>query len=226
MRFPPTRCEQTHPHSHLHSHPHPTPKEAPERLQPADGLSVARGDAVPRAPHILPCHVADAVEPRVLDRVAAALVPPAADGRHPPPLQPLEDRHARRDLIKVGPTLLAPAESRPSQRLPAGAKLRLHRRGPALRYGGQVEPLGDVAHRIAVETVRVRLAYQLRERLLVGDSRSTRRIVPWVVRPEHRHVALVQAADEGADSTHTSGEQPHQIELVAVVEAQVGVGGP
>ena len=190
-----------------------------QRLQPPQRLAVAARDPVPDAPHVLPRDVADPVEPRVLERVVAVLVPPAADGRHPARRQPLEEvdrrRHRRAERVRRPPARLAPSEGRPAEGGDRAAELWLQRDAVALRDALVREGLGDRVQRIAVDAVGVRRAGERHDRggLLALVPRLG---VPRHERPQDAHALIVELPHDVSEARETARHAPDHVIRIAV----------
>ena len=117
----------------------------------ADGLGVARRDAVPDAPDVLPGFVADAVEERELQIVGLVLVPAVADVDHVAGLEPLAaaDRGDER-VLPIAPAQVVPIE----HFVGFGIAFGLEGEGVAGGVAGDAEAAGDAVIGIAVDAIR------------------------------------------------------------------------
>ena len=95
-----------------------------------------------------------------------------------------------------------------------------------VRVRGRVRGRVRVRIRITVGAVAPRLLEQRHEGALVVERLAPRARVPGVVRKQHAHARRVQLRRHLLHAVEPAGHRTEEVELVAVVDADVRVGGP
>ena len=134
----------------------------------------------------------------------------------------------RTDGIDFLRNLLAPALHVPVQNVIAGLRGRLrlqHDRMPALRAGIE-ERARHAAVRVAVDAVRADRRDELGHQLPVGLAVRPRAVVPGHRRQEHLDAAPMEIGDRAAQPGEAARQIVREVELVAIVDADVRVDVP
>ena len=159
-------------------------------------------------------------------QVAVAISAPAVfDVDQVPWLQPLQLRHrgnhVRGDLL--GPALHVPAENMIAS-ICCGLRLQ-HHRSPRCVAGVEERPR-DAAVGVAVDAVGINGLYEARHDFPVALRMCPGAVVPGHCRQKHLDPTFVEVGHYAAQPIHAAGQVVRQIELVAIVDADVRINIP
>ena len=94
------------------------------------------------------------------------------------------------------------------------------------RVAGDSEAAGEAAVRVTVDAIGADLGEQTGDSFRERARFGARPLVPRHVGEEHADTPAVQVVDHFLKSRQAAGHVAQQVELVAVVDAEVGVHGP
>ncbi len=188
----------------------------------AQGFGVAGRELIPDAPDVFPALETHAVEEGVLQIVGVVARPAAADVDHVARLDPFPAAHGGNETIFP----VAPAQVVPRDGLVVGAGVfRLQRQRVAVLVRRRAKGAGDKIHGVAVDAVGADLAQ------VFSSGRGERAGIVRADVPRHdgkqnADAALMEIAYHLLEAGDAAGHIVQQIELIAVVDADVGVHGP
>ncbi len=79
---------------------------------------------------------------------------------------------------------------------------------------------------IAVHPVSANIGHQARKRLRPRSARITRAVVPHHEGKQHAHASGVEVGDHAPDPLEPAGHAEQHVDLIASVDAHIGVGWP
>ena len=189
----------------------------------ARGFGVAGIDAVPDAPDVLPALPAHAVEEGELQVAGLVRVPAVADVDHVAGLKPL----VAVDHGDEGKAVLAPGHHVPTEGLVAGAAFRLERRADGRWLSAASEKPSGTPSCVSPLMPSASIAFMSAAMACgQGWSGCVRSFVPHHHGEEHAHAAAMEVGDHLANAFNAAGHGLDHLELVAVVDAHVRIGGP
>ena len=192
-----------------------------------EGLGVAWGELVPDAPDVLPGFEADAVEEGELEVVKMAVRPAVGDVDHVAGFDPLGTTDAGDEVVLP----VAPAHGIVGEHLVGGgAEFGLEGERVMEGVGGCAKGVWDAFEGVAVDAVGVEGGEFAGESFGVGGAflrcRGAGALIPEHDGEENADVVLVEVVDQLADACDAAGKIVDEVVLVAVVDADVGIGGP
>mmetsp|Transcript_41611 Transcript_41611/g.97737 ORF Transcript_41611/g.97737 Transcript_41611/m.97737 type:complete len:370 (-) Transcript_41611:7873-8982(-) len=198
----------------------------PAAVDTGDALhrgGIARRDAVPPAPHVLPALDAGAVEEGRLQDVVPVRGPAVAHMHHVAWLQPLPLADQRHEWHLP----VAPAQRVEGQHgVVLQRQLGLQRQRHAKGLRGAQEIGRHAGHGVAIDTVSADCRQKLDGGLGLAAAFVPRADVPWHGRKEHAHALALEVLHHAFHAGHAAGHVAQQVPLVAVVHPTVRVHRP
>src|SRR5213594_1960868 len=196
--------------------------------QAEDSFRVMWGHAVPEAPEIFERGVTLSVEEGMLQAVRFVASKTVCGIYHMPRLEPLALAHHRYEWIFLAfpGNPVVPADVGAGERFITNIKLRLECEGMTRGVRSQSELNGNALKRIKVDPIRIDIFKKLRKSNPSRRSLFSRACVPRNEREENLDSVAVKLLNHLTNRGNAAREIAQQIELIAVVNAEVGIEVP
>lgn len=161
-----------------------------------------------------------------MEDIGLVAAPAFGDGSHMAGLKPFIAIELGRELRVDHGILLPPGQQVPRHILVIGRQFGLKRQRMSVAFGGLRESQRHAVLGIAENPVRIDRGHQFGHSLrprLAGIAGS---LIPHVYRKQHLDAAPVKISDHLPDAGCAARHGEDHVQLIAVVDAQIGIGGP
>src|SRR5256884_521801 len=193
-----------------------------------DSFCVMRGHAIPEAPEIFEGGVTLSVKEGVLQAVGLVASKAIGDIHHMPRLEPFTLAHHRHKgiFLSFPGHPIVPTNVGPGKRFITNIKLRLECEGMTRGVRSQSELNGNALKRIKVDPIRIDIFKELRKSNPSRPSLFSRACVPRNEWEENLDSVAVKLLNHLTNRGNAAREIAQQIELIAIINAEVGIDVP
>src|SRR5947209_9691563 len=193
-----------------------------------DSFCVMRGHAIPEAPEIFEGGVTLSVKEGMLQVFVVCSIKAIGHIYHMPRLEPFTLAHHRHKgiFLSFPGHPIVPTNVGPGERFLTNIKLRLECEGMTRGVRSQSELNGNALKRIKVDPIRIDIFKELRKSNPSRRSIFSRSCVPRNEREENLDSVAVKLLNHLMNRGNAAREIAQQIELIAVVNAEVGIDVP
>ena len=189
-------------------------------------LGITRRDAIPDSPDVFPTFPPHTVEKSDLQIVGLGAGPAIGDIRHVARFEPFEAIdfwHKLRILCRV---LLPPGHDVPRQGFIAGRQFRLKGKRMTREIGCLREGKRYPILSVAINAVGTNFRHPLGNRLGPWFTRIAGTLIPHHHGKQDPNTVLMKGRDHLPDPVKTAGHRGNRIELVTIIDSNVGIDRP
>src|SRR5437016_1284815 len=186
------------------------------------------GHAVPEAPEIFERGVTLSVKEGVLQAVGLVASKAIGDIHHMPRLEPFTLAHHRHKgiFLSFPGHPIVPTNVGPGERFITNFELRLQRERMPNCVGSQPELDRNALERVEIYPIRIDIFEELRKSNPSRRSLFSRACVPGNEREENLDSVAVKLLNHLTNRGNAAREIAQQIELIAIINAEVGIDVP